>query len=276
MDNLLDQFRGELERRGYSRSTVRNYVRCVRQYLELGKAVSAGNVREFLVEKQRTGLSGSTLNLYLCALVFYSRHVLRSDQPIKMKFCRRPKYLPVVLSRDEIQRVLDGVKNRKHHLLLSLAYGAGLRVGEVVSLKVRDLDFDRMLIHVRLGKGNRDRFTVLPESLTIVLRGWVSGEDGNSYLFRSEHYGKNGPITRRTAQKVFHRGLERAGILKKASFHSLRHSFATHLLENGTDLRLIQELLGHRDIKTTQRYTQVTRKSLLSVRSPLVRSPPLR
>ena len=268
-EKWLQRFREELSLRGYSAQTLRSYERYLREYLHTGMPVETEEVRSFLFKKKQAGYSGSTLNLYLCALKFFSRHVLGQKEFLRMTFSRRPKSLPVVLSKEEIQKILASTRNQKHRLLLSLAYGAGLRVGEVVKLQVRDIDFSQNVIHVRQGKGSRDRYTLLPDALVDVLKGWVSGLGIEDFLFHSEHYLKNNPIVKRTAQKIFNRTLISAGIRKKATFHSLRHSFATHLLENGVDLRYIQELLGHRDIKTTQRYAQVTRYSLRQVTSPL-------
>ncbi len=150
--------------------------------------------------------------------------------------------------------------------MITLAYGAGLRVSEVVSLRVRDLDFESLRLWVRGGKGGKDRATVFPERIRDELRSLVAGRGGETFVFMSERAGR---LTSRTAQKIFERAMVRVGLKKAATFHSLRHSFATHLLENGVDIRYIQELLGHANIRTTQRYTQVTSVGLGFIRSPL-------
>jgi integrase/recombinase XerD len=163
--------------------------------------------------------------------------------------------------------MLAVLKNVKHRLMIALTYGAGLRVGEVVALRVRDLDFDEGTVVIRQGKGQRDRISLLPQMLAAELRQLISGRDKREFVFRSQGGGR---LTTRTAQKVFSQALKAAVIRKSASFHSLRHSFATHLLENGTDLRYVQALLGHQNIRTTQRYTQVTNPRLKQITSPLI------
>lgn len=150
--------------------------------------------------------------------------------------------------------------------MLALAYGAGLRVSEVINLHVRDLNITELSLVVRSGKGNKDRISILPEKLGNDLQNLMAGKSPDDYLFESERGGK---LTTRTAQTVFVRSLKLAGIRKKATFHSLRHSFATHLLENGVDVRYIQQLLGHASITTTQLYTKVTNPALRKIRSPL-------
>ena len=172
----------------------------------------------------------------------------------------------MVLSRVEIEKVFSATLNTKHRLLLALAYGAGLRVSEIVDLRVGDIDFDELVIHLKQAKGNKDRITVFPEKLVTDIRNLVAGKNTDDFVFASERGGK---LTVRTAQKIFENSLKKNAIRKDATFHSLRHSFATHLLENGVDVRYVQELLGHQNIRTTQRYTHVTNPSLKRIKSPL-------
>jgi len=223
-------------------------------------------VRAFLLKKETRGYAAQTVNLYLNAILFFYRETLR--QPIKntLRFAKRPGQLPSVLSREEIQSLLNSVMNFKHRLLLSLAYGAGLRVSETVALRVGDIDFGQNMVWVRRGKGEKDRITTLSEKLKTGLRALVEGRSGEAYVFESARGGK---LTPRSAQKIFEHALQKTGIKKAATFHSLRHSFATHLLENGVDVRYVQELLGHQNIRTTQRYTHVTNPSLKAIKSPL-------
>jgi len=150
--------------------------------------------------------------------------------------------------------------------MLSISYGAGLRVCEVINLKIEDVDSERNLIHIKQSKGGKDRVTILPEKIKDDLKNLMYANDNQRYLFESE---RGGNLTTRTAQKIFEQALKRSGIIKKASFHSLRHSFATHLLENGVDVRYVQELLGHKNIRTTQIYTHVTNMALRNIKSPL-------
>lgn len=162
--------------------------------------------------------------------------------------------------------ILQAPKNSKHRLLLALAYGAGLRVSEVVDLRVGDLDLPALMIHIKQGKGQKDRISVVPDTLVNDLRNLIAGKGAREYVFASERGGK---LTTRTAQKVFETALHLSEIKKDATFHSLRHSFATHLLENGVDIRYVQELLGHQNIRTTQQYTHVTNPKLRNIKSPL-------
>lgn len=150
--------------------------------------------------------------------------------------------------------------------MVAIAYSGGLRVSEIVNLKVNDLDLPELMIHLKGAKGNKDRITILPEKLIKDIQNLVSSKSYNDYVFSSERGGK---LTERTAQKVFENALKKSGIKKEATFHSLRHSFATHLLENGVDIRYVQELLGHANIRTTQIYTKVTNPALKKIKSPL-------
>ena len=258
----------ELKILNYSPKTQKAYVRCVRDYVVFcgGKfLVDVENIKNFLLFKEGKGSAPETRNVYLNAIKFFMKRVLNVHVRLNIKFARRNLRLPVVLSRDEVLRIIGVIKNPKHKMLISFAYSAGLRVSEVVNLMVRDLDFDRRIIYVRNGKGGKDRISVLSYKLIDNLQALVSGRHGNTYVFQSNMGGK---LTTRTAQKIFFNALSVAGIYKKATFHSLRHSFATHLLESGVDIRYIQEFLGHKDIKTTQRYTKVSNIALGFIKSP--------
>jgi integrase/recombinase XerD len=181
----------------------------------------------------------------------------------------KEKKRPEVLSYQEVAKILKVITNLKHRAILFLVYSAGLRVGEVVNLKISDIDSDRMLIHVKQGKGKKDRYTVLSQIALDELRIYVKRYRPDDWLFQGGD-GK-GHLTERSVQKVFDKARTAAGIKKDVSVHTLRHSFATHLLEGGTDLRYIQELLGHSSSKTTEIYTHVTEKSISKIQSPLDR-----
>ncbi len=223
------------------------------------------SVKSFLLALADRGLASQTVNLHLNAIKFYYREILRVPHRIDLKFAKRPKRLPVVLSRTEIDALLRTIANCKHRTLVALAYCAGLRVGEAVRLKVRDVSLEDLVVTIRQGKGQKDRISVISARLVSDLKIAMGGKGGEDWLFRSEHGGR---LTERTAEIVFGRALKAAGIGKNATFHSLRHSFATHLLENGVDVRYVQELLGHQNIRTTQWYTKVTNPSLKMVTSP--------
>jgi site-specific recombinase XerD len=179
---------------------------------------------------------------------------------------RKPRKLPVVLSKEEVSQLFGVITNLKHKALLALLYSAGLRIGEALSLTPEAIDSKRMLIRVEQAKGNKDRYSLLSESFLILLRDYYKLYKPKTYLFEGL---KGGPYTSSSAQKVLKRALKTAGIKRTGvTLHTLRHSFATHLLESGTDLRFIQELLGHNSPKTTMIYTHVSSKSLQNIRNP--------
>lgn len=281
MNTLLQKTEIELRLRNYSPKTIQSYVRCLRAYfiyLEkmsgnsgmLSRNFDHGLLRQFLLLKKSQGLSGQTLNIYLQAIKFFYQQVEQSEVQIKFPISKRPRRLPVVLSRREIAEILKVITNIKHHLILALGYGGGLRVSEVINLRVKDLDLDELMITVRGGKGNKDRVSLFPESIKNTMLGWISLKEPNDLVFPSNRGGK---LSTRTVQAVIKQALSKAGIKKDASFHSLRHSFATHLLEDGVDIRYVQVLLGHQNIRTTQNYTKVTNPGLKNIKSPLYQTP---
>lgn len=270
MDEWLKRLENEMRLRGMSPRSVRAYVSCVRAFLlfvgQGFECLDELKVKAFLLQKQDEGLAPQSVNLYLNAITFFYRHVMKERKRLDIRFARKPKRLPVVLSHEEVLQIIGSYVNRKHQLLIALAYGAGMRVSEVVNLRVHDIDFERGLLIVRSGKGGRDRQTLLPSKLVADLKRVTALKHPDDVLFASE---RGGRLSTRTAQKIFEQGLKRADIHKKATFHSLRHSFATHLLEKGTDIRYVQELLGHQNIKTTQVYTRVTTRAMKRIESPL-------
>ncbi|OHA59032.1 MAG: hypothetical protein A2370_00735 [Candidatus Vogelbacteria bacterium RIFOXYB1_FULL_42_16] len=270
MQQLLERVKTELKIRNYSPKTIDAYLSCLEDYFNYKQSnldkLDQGNIREYLLSKQDKDYSSQTINLYLNAIKYFYHDVIRSSETFNIRFAKRNKSLPVVLSRQEIQDLLATVKNAKHLLLLTLSYGAGLRVSEAINLKVRDLNLEELTIHLKEAKGKKDRITLVPDKLVNNLRNLIAGKSGDDFVFESERGGK---LTERTAQMVFERALKLSSVNKEATFHSLRHSFATHLLENGTDIRFVQELLGHANIRTTQIYTHVTNPALKNIKSPL-------
>lgn len=270
MDVYLKKLENELRLRKYSPKTVGAYLACVANYLKAKKnnfeIVDIDFIKQYLLSKIDEGKSSQTVNQNLQAINFFCWNVLKFRGKIDIRFAKTPSKLPIILSRDEIQNILSEISNEKHKLMIALAYSGGLRVSEIINLKIKDINLAELTIHIKGAKGNKDRITIFPEKLATDIKKIMADKKSNDYFFASE---RGGRLTERTAQKVFENALKKAGIKKEATFHSLRHSFATHLLENGTDIRHIQELLGHANIRTTQIYTKVTNPKLKNIKSPL-------
>ncbi len=270
MDVYLKKLEDELRLRNYSFKTVKSYTGCVAEYLRAKQKnfdlVNTDFIKQYLLSKVDKGMSSQTVNQSLQAINFFCWNVLKYRSKIDIRFAKTPSKLPIVLAREEISKVINNAVNPKHKLMISLAYGAGLRVSEVVNLRVKDVNPSELTLHLKGAKGNKDRITIFPEKLKEDIEKITSNKNFNDFVFASERGGK---LTERTAQKVFENALRATGIQKEATFHSLRHSFATHLLENGVDVRYVQELLGHANIRTTQLYTKVTNPSLKNIKSPL-------
>lgn len=231
--------------------------------------VTAEEIQEYLrhlLTKRR--LAWSSCNVAACGLSFFFVKVLGWDSvSLQLPPRTRPKRLPEVLSREDVQRLLDAARNPKHRALLMTAYGSGLRVSEVVRLKVTDIDSQRMTIRVDQGKGRKDRRTILGKRLLSELRSYWRIERPPLWLFPGREIDR--PMSRSTAQKLYQKVKKRAGIERPGGIHTLRHSFATHMLDDGVDSALIQSMLGHADLKTTARYLHVSVRHMAKVRSPL-------
>lgn len=219
----------------------------------------------YLAEKK--DCSASTLNIAINALKFYYGEMLKRKFVYSIRRPKKDKKLPVVLSQEKVSKILSSVNNIKRKLILMLVYSAGLRVGEVVRLRVEDIDVKRRLIRVRSGKGRKDRYTILFEVALKTFKEYVEKYKPEKWLFPGQR--KDRHISTRTVQAIFEKARNKAGIKKDVTVHSLRHSFATHLPESGVNLRYIQELLGHKHSKTTEIYTHVSTKNLSKIRSPL-------
>ena len=270
MNYVLEKVDRLMRLRNYSPKTRKSYLLYIKNYIIFSQKLRIKNkqkaIEDYLLNMQKQNKSPQTMNLALNSIKFLYSEVLNDPQKINLKFAKRSKKLPVVLSRSEIEKILLKTSNAKYRLIIALAYGCGLRVSEVINLKVKDLDIDELTITIREAKGKKDRISVLPEKLLNDLRNMIAGKNADEYLFDSSRGGK---LTTASLQKMFRKSLAKTYIKKSATFHSLRHSFATHLLENGVDVRYVQELLGHANIRTTQLYTQVTNPSLKNIKSPL-------
>jgi integrase/recombinase XerD len=248
-----------------SRATQRNYLRDVSRFATwLGRPPDTAtdeDLRRYQIEQTETRFGAPAMNTAVSALrFFYTRTIDRPDLTRKLHRVKHPRALPTVLSREEVARMLNATTNLKHQAILSVAYGAGFRASEVTKLKVRDIDSERMLLRVECGKGGRHRNAMLAQDLLVLLREWwkVGRKQGvmhpDGWLFPGMHYLK--PICYRQVHRIAAEAAHAAGITKRVGPHTLRHSFATHLLEDGVDIRIIQVLLGHAQLTTTSLYTR--------------------
>jgi site-specific recombinase XerD len=251
----------EMTLRGFSPRTHESYLSAVtglaRYYMKAPDQLTVEDVRQYLLylERERE-LSWSSLNITVSGLRFLYFDTLKWE-PVEMEIPRRKAQsrLPEVLSREEIERLLQAVPNVKHHALLMTTYAAGLRLNELIHLRVGDLDSARMLIRVEQGKGHKDRYTILSPRLLDGLRTYWIAERPKHWLFPGDDPDR--PLNESTPQRIYNQARQRAGIQKRGGIHTLRHCFATHLLEMGVDLPTIQALMGHTSITTTMRYIKL-------------------
>lgn len=274
--HVIELMRDHLILKAYSKSTIKTYLNEMSQFLyRLGNIpaddLKAEHLKKYLVfcfEKLK--LSENTLHSRINALKFYYEQVIRRDRFFwEIPRPKKPLQLPKLLNEEELRRLFNALANKKHKAMLFTTYSAGLRVSEIVRLKLKDIDSERMQIFIENAKGKKDRYVNLSPVLLDILRAYFKqySPKPKVYLFESEQTGNAYPI--RTVQQIFSNAKRDAGILKDVGIHSLRHSFATHLLDKGTDIRYIKDLLGHFDIRTTERYLHVSKHQLVNIASPL-------
>jgi len=255
-------------RRGLSRKTIKTYCNCVREFFRFchkePRKVTKKDVRLFLDKFIDKGSPGNTINVYLNGLKFLFEKILNKKLFLKIKYSKTPKSLPLFLTQEEVLKLLDSIENPKHKLMIELLYSAGLRVSELVNLRVCDLQLEKNYGWVRKGKGNKDRAFVVAKNLKKELMELIDALNYEDYLFK----GRCGHITTRTVQEIIKQALKKSGLKKKAHPHTLRHSFATHLLENGYAVTDVQPLLGHAKIETTLIYSHLAQPKLLNIKSP--------
>jgi site-specific recombinase XerD len=264
--------------RGFTLSTQRGYLVAVTNFAAFfgcpPDQADAEDLRRYQLH-MRTGVASATsMNAAVSALRFFFGVTLgRGDANVGMTTVRAPKRLPVVLSPGEVERLLNAAPGLKYRAALGLAYGTGLRASEVVSLRVSDIDSERVVIRVEQGKGRKDRYAMLSDPLLDLLRAWwVEARKRNVMLSGGWLFAGQNPVnhlTTRQLNRAFHAAKDAAGIDKQVCLHTLRHCFATHLLEQDVDIRIIQVLLGHKKLDTTARYAQVASSTLHAVKSPL-------
>lgn len=265
----------KLTLKAYSPSTIKTYSNEFAQLLQILKnnpveKLSIADVKRYMLfAMKQQGISENTAHSRLNALKFYYEQVLgREKFFFEIPRPKRPQLLPKLLNEDEIRRLFNALENKKHKAMLFTAYSAGLRVSELANLKINAIDSKRMQILIACSKGKKDRYVNLSPILLDILRTYISNyiPKPTCYLFESESTGEAYPV--RTIQQIFTNAKNKAGILKEVGIHSLRHSFATHLLDKGTDIKYIKDLLGHFSIKTTERYLHVSKQQLVNIISP--------
>ncbi len=264
------KLRQEMKLRNFSPKTIKSYLYyisdCLKKSSKQARAITGGDIRNYLENLADLGAASSTLNSAYSSLKFYFEKILRRKFFFAIPRAKKTQHLPVVLSKTETRKMIMAVSNPKHRCIVSLLYGTGVRVSELTHIRMRDLDLERMVLLVNQGKGRKDRLTLLPKSLKGVLTKQSKLKTPDDFLFTN---GRGGRLTEASIQKIVAAAAQHADIGKNVSPHTLRHSFATHLLENGTDIRYIQELLGHARLQTTQIYTHVAGQNLAGIKSPL-------
>ncbi len=272
----LENFIQHLQLKAYSKSTINTYRNEFLQLLKILKTkpvheLTTDDLKRYMVyAMQKEGIKENTAHSRLNALKFYYEQVLGREKFFwEIPRPKKVSQLPQVFNQDEIAAIINSLQNKKHKVMLMLAYSAGLRVSEVVALKTYNIDSSRMTILIKEAKGKKDRVVSLSPVLLVMLREYATAyrPDKKGYLFEGST--KGAAYSTRSLQEVLQAAKKKAGVLKPGSIHSLRHSFATHLIDKGTDVTMIQKLLGHNDIKTTLRYLHTSNKDLLKIISPL-------
>lgn len=264
----------EMRIRNFSPKTIQAYLYYNKELLRFAskdvREIEKQDIRDYIDCLFNSGRSSSTVNLAINAFKFYYEGALHRRFFVPGFSVKRPKSekkLPVVLSKNEVVMMINSLDNIKHKLMIQILFGSGLRVSEVVNLKINDIDFIRKIITIRQGKGAKDRITIVSGQTLNNIEKYLAEHQPLIFLFESYRAGEK--IAVRSVQKVVAEAVVSAGVNSNASAHNLRHSFATHLLENGTDIRYIQELLGHARLETTQVYTKVANYKLKEIKSPL-------
>jgi len=258
--------------RNMSVNTQKAYIRAVKNFsLHFGRSpdkLTFEDVRTYQLHLASRGLGAQAINQIMCALrFFYGTTLGKTGVSEHIPLGRRPDALPPVLGRDEVERFLQAVTDLEFRTAFVTIYATGLRVSEAAALKIKDIDSDRMVIHIRQGKGRKDRYVMLSEQLLDILRAYWKCTRPKLFLFPGPN--PHRPITVRSLQRACRLAADTAGLDKSITVHTLRHSFATHLLEHGVDIRVIQDLLGHRHIDATARYARVATNTIRKIKSPL-------
>ncbi len=263
---MFKKLETELKLRGYSEKTVKSYVYYVKKFLEeVNKpleSIEEDDIKSYIASKIGS-LENTSITLIKSAITFLFNEVMKKNLNIKTP--KISKKIPIYLTKEEVRRLIEGTSNQTHKLILKLLYSSGLRVSEITNIKIKDLDLKEGIGWVRSGKGKKDRMFLIAKNLINELKEYIKNKKEDEYLF----LGRKGKMSTRNIQAIVAKAAKKANINKKIHPHTLRHSFATHLLEDGVDIRKIQELLGHSNLNTTQIYTKITTKELKKIQSPL-------
>jgi len=270
MTTILKKLETELRIKGRSKKTLNIYVTHAKEFLDFIKKdaelATEDDIKEFIVYLMDKGNKPMSVNLKLSALRFLYKKILKSAIMVDIENQKVEKKIPVALSSEEVSRIFNSIKNDKHRLIIELMLSSGMRVSECVSVKVNDINLEERIIRVKQGKGNKDRLTILSAGTVKNIREYLEGrDDQNPYLFPS----KDGHISVKLPQKIIKEATDRAGVQTNVYCHALRSTFATNLLNSGVDLKMIQDLLGHQSIKTTERYLQVKTSEMKKIKHPM-------
>lgn len=268
--DVIYLMRQEMLRRGLSHRTIVTYIQCVKEFLKKchlePRKISKWDIKQYIDSLVSKGAAGNTINVHLNALKFLMEEILCKRVLFNIKYSKVPKELPTVLTKEEVQILFNSIKNKKHALMIKLMYSAGLRLSELAYLKVKDLELDKNYGWVRKGKGRKDRLFIIAKGLREELIEFIKTENPEYeyWLFK----GRNSHIHQRTIQEIIKKAAKRSNIKKNIHPHTLRHSFATHLIEDGYDIASVQSLLGHSNLETTMRYVHMASPKLINVESP--------
>lgn len=269
--NIFERIEKEGIRRRFSPRTIESYKYIVAKFLErVGKKpeeITKKDIREYLEDLAERGKSGNSLNLHLNALKFCFEGLLGRKMKLDIRYSKSPVKLPLVLSKEEVKLLFSVIKNPKHRLMIKLMYGAGLRVSELINLKIKNLEINKNYGYVRNGKGGKDRLFIIPDSLKEKIKELIKDKNKDNYLFSSNRDNK---YNIRSLQEIVKKASKSAGLdYKKIHCHTLRHSFATHLIEQGNSISDVQVLLGHKSPETTMIYLHTASNKLINIKSPI-------
>ena len=266
MRDYFIEFKREMKNRNYAKNTVRTYSRHIDKFLVFSRKSLLDPKNRISVFLETVVSTSEQRRLAWSSIKLFYEIVLKKDCPYKLDRVKNRKRLPDILTKEEILEILNVITNEKHRLIISFLYASGLRVSEVVNLKIKDLNLSALSLKIRNSKGHKDRFTLLSEKSLEKIKELIKGRDANDYIFLTLY---NKKYTVRTVQMIFTHALQKSGIQKKPTCHTLRHCFETHLVEAGTDIKSVKTLLGHKSIKTTMVYVNLADPVSRNIRSPL-------